>query len=55
MTKKLMLNIELSNNGICLVEKLVKTGNVLSKPEIEKYSFRTTEELSAWIAKQLEE
>jgi hypothetical protein len=53
MGKIIRLNLELSTNGSCIVENLIKTGNIMTKPEIEKFSFNSSEELSAWIFKKL--
>ena len=45
----LKLWIRKSDNGVYLVDKEVKEGNLLSRPEVKTYSFTSMMELSRWI------
>ena len=46
---ELKLWIRRSANGLWLVDKETRPGNMLQKPEIETYSFKDIHELTKWI------
>ena len=43
-----------SENGMYLVDKEYKPGNLLSKSEYKRYSFNNMNELSKWIEKEVQ-
>jgi hypothetical protein len=49
MKMDLKIWIRLSANGLYLVDKEVREGNMLSKPEYKTYTFNNISELSKWI------
>lgn len=50
---ELRLWIKRSINGNYIVDKLVKEGNIMNKPEYETFTFTNMKELSTWMEKVL--
>lgn len=50
---EVQLWIKKSSNGNYIVNKLVKEGSIMTKPEYEVFTFNNMKELSTWLEKSI--